>query len=470
MATNADSWGAMASDGGWGTASEEDNGWGDSGNLSAGNSREGGWNTNQKGNVQAEEDLKPDTNEIDFNFQTIPQDKCMTEACAVANFMNTQSDIDTNPNTLTLCFDVGGSTTDISALLKMLQNGLTMIKQNSIRFAAQRVTNAARKEPNLKKVLLGICKQYNIRIPGLNLGPEKYTQDTAAFYFEQVLDRTPNDGLQTLYGQLSSSCPNLMAVNMYVTGLIVYYAGQITNKLVKVIRTSLGKDNDYYAHFKPKVNVRFAGKGSRIFEWLSTTMFDAAKGYYSGMYIRGIGGMNIAQTMLFGPPVIQLSHDVSTEVKYEVSKGLVNANEPIRAPKDNMETIEVLGEDNFIILRASDYEKIPLPFDNAITPQMMAQMGRLFMQERPQSGFACNKFADFAFLFFRAASKLFGLKLTQQDFMEGFATMNIENYIQNLPEYRRAKEETREGKFDFVAPIIIFEGMKFYDQVLMNKL
>lgn len=470
MATNADSWGAMASDGGWGTASEEDNGWGDSVNLSAGNSQEGGWNTNQKGNVQAEEDLKPDTNEIDFNFQTIPQDKCMTEACAVANFMNTQSDIDTNPNTLTLCFDVGGSTTDISALLKMLQNGLTMIKQNSIRFAAQRVTNAARKEPNLKKVLLGICKQYNIRIPGLNLGPEKYTQDTAAFYFEQVLDRTPNDGLQTLYGQLSSSCPNLMAVNMYVTGLIVYYAGQITNKLVKVIRTSLGKDNDYYAHFKPKVNVRFAGKGSRIFEWLSTTMFDAAKGYYSGMYIRGIGGMNIAQTMLFGPPVIQLSHDVSTEVKYEVSKGLVNANEPIRAPKDNMETIEVLGEDNFIILRASDYEKIPLPFDNAITPQMMAQMGRLFMQERPQSGFACNKFADFAFLFFQAASKLFGLKLTQQDFMEGFATMNIENYIQNLPEYRRAKEETREGKFDFVAPIIIFEGMKFYDQVLMNKL
>ena len=451
--------------GSWGKDAVKSTGWGD--DIS---SSDNGW-TPISNNRKKVEDLKPDTNEINFDFQTVPKDTCMTEACAVANFMSTQN-MNTNPDTLTLCFDVGGSTTDISALLFPPNNNgeLAMIKQNSIRFAAQRVTNAAGKDPNLKNVLLDVCRQYEMKIPGLNQGPDKYTCETAPFYFEQVLDRIPNEGLQTLYGALSSSCPILMSVNLYVTGLIIYYAGQITNKLVKVIRTSLGKEIEFYANNKLKVNVRFAGKGSRIFEWLSTIQFDAAKSYYVNMYMRGIGGKNTAMQLLYGPPAIQLNNRISTDVKYEVSKGLVNATRPILIPKDSMEAIEILGEDNFIILKASDYQEILLTFDNAITTQMMAQMGRFFMQKQPQKGFACNKFADFAHLFFQASTQLFELKLTQNDFIAGFKDMNIDNYVQNLPEYRRAKQESKDGKFDFVAPIIILEGMKFYDEVLMNKL
>lgn len=451
--------------GSWGKDAVKSTGWGD--DIS---SSDNGW-TPISNNRKKVEDLKPDTNEINFDFQTVPKDTCMTEACAVANFMSTQN-MNTNPDTLTLCFDVGGSTTDISALLFPPNNNgeLAMIKQNSIRFAAQRVMNAAGKDPNLKNVLLDVCRQYEMKIPGLNQGPDKYTCETAPFYFEQVLDRIPNEGLQTLYGALSSSCPILMSVNLYVTGLIIYYAGQITNKLVKVIRTSLGKEIEFYANNKFKVNVRFAGKGSRIFEWLSTIQFDAAKSYYVNMYMRGIGGKNTAMQLLYGPPAIQLNNRISTDVKYEVSKGLVNATRPILIPKDSMEAIEILGEDNFIILKASDYQEILLTFDNAITTQMMAQMGRFFMQKQPQKGFACNKFADFAHLFFQASTQLFELKLTQNDFIAGFKDMNIDNYVQNLPEYRRAKQESKDGKFDFVAPIIILEGMKFYDEVLMNKL
>ena len=453
---------------GWGNNSVQSGAWG--GNADANNTADG-WETKKV--TKKVEDLKPDTNEIDFNFQTVPQNTCMTEACAVANFLKTQN-ITTNSNTLTLCFDVGGSTTDISAILfipnnETRQNDLTMIKQNSIRFAAQRVTNAAGKEPNLRNVLLDICRQYEIQIPGLNQGPDKFTPGTAAFYFEQVLDRIPNDGLQTLYGALSSRCQTLMSVNLYVTGLIMYYAGQLTNKLVKVIHTSLGKKNNYYATNKLIVNVMFAGKGSRIFEWLSTPQPNVAKNYYLSMYMKGIGGQKTAMQLLYGPPHIDLRSKISTDVKYEVSKGLVNATQPIHVPKDSMETIEILGEDNFVILKASDYQEIPLAFDNAITTQMMAQIGSFFMQKQPQKGFACNKFSDFAFLFFQVSTQLFGLKLTQEDFITGFKNMNIDNYVQNLPEYRKAQSDSKDGKFDFVAPIIILEGMKFYDEVLMNK-
>lgn len=49
--------------------------------------------------------------------------------------------------------------------------------------------------------------------------------------------------------------------------------------------------------------------------------------------------------------------------------------------------------------------------------------------------------------------------------------MNINGYIQALPEYRKAVQDMGpENKFDFVAPIIILEGMKFYDEVLLPKL
>lgn len=50
--------------------------------------------------------------------------------------------------------------------------------------------------------------------------------------------------------------------------------------------------------------------------------------------------------------------------------------------------------------------------------------------------------------------------------------MNITSYIQNMPEFRVASREAKEsGKpFNFVAPIIILEGMKFYDTTLLNLL
>lgn len=50
--------------------------------------------------------------------------------------------------------------------------------------------------------------------------------------------------------------------------------------------------------------------------------------------------------------------------------------------------------------------------------------------------------------------------------MNGINSMaNINTYIQNLPEMQKAR---RQDKFDYVAPIIILEGMKFYDEFLMN--
>lgn len=472
-------WGNMPNTGwnagdnlGWGdsTDKETNKGWGDSSTAQSDDwGLENAWdNTPQQKKV---EDLEPDNNQVDFNLQAIDSHKCMTEACAVANYMTTQQNVQMNVKSLTLCFDVGGSTTDISALIQK-NNELNMIKQNSIRFAAQRVSEAAAYEPHLKEVLIEVCKQQNIRIPGLTFGPDKYNVETASFYLEQVLDRLDQEGLVTIYSLISTKCASLMAVNLYVTGLIIFYAGQLAKKLIEVIRTSM-KNEPQYADFQPNVNVMFAGKGSRIFEWFSTTQNSAAQKYYTQMFIIGMGGLDIAKTLMSGWPTINLSERVSSDVKYEVSKGLaLPADHNIKVPKNSMEAIEIIGEDNFVIIKASNSEEVKLKFDNAITTKMMAQLGQYFLQEPPKdSPFACNKFTEFSNLFFGAATTLYKLKMTRQDFAEGFKKMNIESYIKNMPEYRKAQQSLHEGgKFDFVAPIIILEGMKFYQECLLKKL
>lgn len=459
---------------GWSGFQQEVSGWGntpstDSGDAwGAADSSADGWNSTAAEQPK-EDDLEPDDDFVNFAFKAIDDKKCMTEAAAVANFNSTRTEFKHDRNALTLCFDVGGSTTDISASINTA-NGVVLVKQNSIRFAAQQLSSAARYDKNLHKVLLEVCEQHGIRIPGLNLGPDKYASETASFYFDQLLDRLSVDDLTDFYQKLNANCHQLMSVNLYVTGLIIFYAGQLTHKLVKVIRKSLADKDPNYAQFKPVVNVMFAGKGSRIFEWFCTAQFKAAADYYQQMFICGCGGQREAMALLFGPPKIQLRQEVSAEVKYEVSKGLtLPASRGIRVPSDSSEAIEIIGEDNFEIIKASNNETVPLQFDNAVTPRMMERIGIYFLEQMTVGQpFVCKRFSDFALVFFQATSQLFGLKLTQADFIEGFSNMNISSYIMNLPEYRRAKANGKE--FDFVAPIIIIEGMKFYNDVLLKKL
>lgn len=475
LQTAGDSWGSSSSDSWNSSSSENDNlssnsGWGTP------TTQGDGWSSNHR-ESDVLVDLKPDDGPIDFNFKSVEQDSCQTEACAVANYFSTGSKISTDIRTLTLCFDVGGSTTDISAICMMKgsdgQPHKAMIKQNSIRFAAQRLSNATRYVPSFNRVLHEICQRFNLRILGFNMGPNTYSQATAPYFYEQVVDNLEADQLTEFYRCISAYCPELFSVNLYVTGLIMYYAGQITNKLVKEVRRSHdGLDENW----KPQVNVVFAGKGSRIFEWFSCTNFERAKAYSQEMFIHGIGSMAEAQKLLYGPPVIHLNSQSSADNKFEVSKGLAMASLQaadggLMVPGEN-QAIEILGEDGFTI-RTKDGEEVPLKFDNSVTAEFMEHLGTYFMAPMNADGQpTCKRFMDFTNVFFNYATHLFRFDqiVTRTDFMNSFINMNIGNYIKGLPEYRKAQQERQQHGFDFVAPVIILEGMKFYDEVLLPKL
>lgn len=392
----------------------------------------------------------------------------MTEACAVANYWTKNNgDVVVDDGNLTICFDIGGSTTDISALCQLNPGmKLTMIKQSSIRFAAQRVSQATKYSPNFKAVLLDTCSHFGLKIQGLNIGDSRFSPDTASYYFEQIVDRLDVSQLPYFYGNIGANCHELMCVNLYVTGLILFYAGMLTKKLVRQVRSSQecvwpGATPEQK---KPgKVNIVFAGKGARIMEWLSNVGGAQLAGqYYSIMFIRGMGGEQEAVKYLNNYPEIHLPKGTA-DVKYEVSKGLAMTTTGLMRPREER-PIEIIGESGFRLMDAQG-NQIELSNDNGITPDMMRYIGSYFIGPS-EAGDMFKQFCDF---YYEVCKQFFSIAMTPQEFQEGWKKMNLTTYIKNMAEFQSAQESVVKGNgFDFVAPIIIIEGMRFYDEFLMK--
>ena len=414
---------------------------------------------NEKKNVVFEKD--DDTKQFSFNPVKMVDEsdfQSMTEASAVANFLNVKAD---DRDALTICFDIGGSTSDISALCQ-LQTGegarLTMIKQNSIHFAAQLVGEATRYCSNFQKVLLNTCEEFGLRIQGLNLGENRYNKDTASYYFEQMVDRLTPEQLPFFYKKISSDCSELMCADIYVTGLITYYAGLLARKLVKQVRNST--ECRWTGDKKPKVLITFAGKGARIMEWLSTaTNDDLANQFYQAMFLKGLGesdygdfisGLNIA-----------FPKTITNNVKFEVSKGLAMESTTLMRPQD-CNPIEVIGEEGFTIEDANG-NNVLLDADNSISPEMMASLGDKFYGNSS----AGPRFQDFLNLFYQVTQEYFGMKMNPAVIGNALQNMGLLSYIRDTPEYLHAK---RAEQFDFVSPILILEGSKFYKDFLLKNI
>lgn len=70
------------------------------------------------------------------------------------------------------------------------------------------------------------------------MGDITYSSETAPYFYEQIVDNLNTDQLVDFYKSISANCPELFCINLYVTGLIMYYAGQLSNKLIQEVRRS----------------------------------------------------------------------------------------------------------------------------------------------------------------------------------------------------------------------------------------
>jgi len=430
----------------------------------------GGWD-DERIKIAQIEDIEIDDNPITYDFQVIDDNLAMTESCAVANYLDKKGDISKSPNSLTICFDIGGSTTDILVLGQMIGPkgmGLSMVKQSSIRFAAQRVAQATKYSPNFKAVLIGLLDKKGIKLEGINKGANKYTENTAPYYFEQLVDRLTDHEFDEFYKLLGAKCKEMVSVNIYITGLIVYYAGQIAKKVKLEIDKSPNKTTSWN-DCKPVIQIQFTGKGSRIMDWLKAINPQADKDYYKDMFINGFGGMEAAKQHLGGPPIFQNrdNANLSSDVKYEVAKGLASTTGKLYIPKTDQKPLEVIGEDGFELISSSG-QSTKLDSESSINALLMESIGENFLLRPENNQRPCPKFMQFAQLYFQLATNYFGLKASEQDFRDGYQSMNISDYIRQMPEFKLAQRNTK--GFDFVAPIIILEGMQFFENVILKKI
>ena len=156
---------------------------------------------------------------------------------------------------------------------------------------------------------------------------------------------------------------------------------------------------------------------------------------------------------------------MSSDIKCEVAKGLAFRTQKILVPSNNVAT-EIIGEEGFIFSGTNGQETV-LSSDSAITPLMMERIGGQFRFN--PTGTPCPRFTEFAQVFHGYATQFFGFNMTPPEFMSALGNMNIDAYIANMPEFREA-QKAGDGEFDFVAPIIILEAMKFYDDHLINRI
>jgi hypothetical protein len=227
--TNGDenTWAGSNTGSSWGGVSETSenkvNTWGDSGNswgspTPTPTNTAGGWGNQESSKSNSVVEIKIDNGPLKFDFRPLDDNESLTESCAVANYF--LEDLPVRPGELLMIFDVGGSTTDISVLSQMEGGGKAMIKQNSIRWAAQRLAFATRYSKNFQSVLLRMCEKKKIKIEGLNTTPSKYSENTAPFYFEQLIDRLDDVDFPDFYRLIAAECKELMNTKCFTPALL----------------------------------------------------------------------------------------------------------------------------------------------------------------------------------------------------------------------------------------------------------
>jgi hypothetical protein len=76
-------------------------------------------------------------------------------------------------------------------------------------------------------------------------GIKNMNDNTVPFYYNQIVDRlNSQEELNLFYNKIAANCKPLMWLNLYLTGLSIFYGGMVARKLRKVTEENLNIFND----------------------------------------------------------------------------------------------------------------------------------------------------------------------------------------------------------------------------------
>jgi len=390
-------------------------------------------------------------------------DKAMTESQAVACYAAGDAPY---AGQFILGFDVGGSTTDLLAVTGVNYNGnqSALVKQNSIKLAAGSLADATKLIPNFNLFL----KDYANRNLGKIYGLDNMTANTAPYYFNLILDKLETKvQLDDFYRTIGTNCKPLMWINLYITGLNMFYGGMVARKL----REHTERNPDLFSQPLNHIKLDFFGKGARIFDWYKALDEQNALSYYAQCFAKGFGEQeannlfSLGNNFIFGNFMssgIEINQD---NVKTEVAKGLARKDTPIY--EFDIPMNEIVGEDGYILRLKDHPQPIPLGALMDINPSLIQRLGSELLPPQANNN-PYPRFTSFIDTFYTYASQTLDFKADGPEVLRAIAGINILNDLRNDEDYKEANK-SKDG-FDFVAPLIILQGQSFLRSYLLPKI
>jgi len=402
------------------------------------------------------EEIDP-KNQWSFTSPTkIIQNNVLTEAQAVAKYAVISDRLESGKYKIGV--DVGGSTSDI-LILTSLKGDQTLIKQSSIKIAAGLLANSTKYIPGFSKFLKNYVDKKK-DIFGEVYAFNDIKESTLPFCFNLILDRLETDEeLNKFYKEISVNCKPLMWINLYLTGLTIYYLGMISKKISLISEKHV---NDFGGWTMSNLIIDFYGKGARIYDWYKAINKQAAKEYLMTCFNQGFG-TDVNQYVTFNN-FKEFGIIESRKVKSEVAKGLADINVSI----SEFETMigEIAGEDDFVLRVPGESNPVPYSSLMDINPSLIQRLGsELRMSPNAQRPYP--RFTGFMDIFFDHARNNFELNFDGQEMLNAIGSMNLLREVEDDEDYKKAK---REKEFDFVAPLFILEGQAFLKSYLLPRI
>jgi hypothetical protein len=266
-----------------------------------------------------------------------------------------------------------------------------------------------------------------------------------------ILDRLKDNEFRAFYSALAQFTPEVFVIPAYVTGLLLYYSGQLVSKAIN--------ENQYQ-------NVRIVdflpfGKGGRIFDWLDIFPGKGeARNYYNSCFKAGFGA---------GSELINLEKkdSIRHDNKSEVSKGL-SAPQEVTVSSDVRENSDLFGESGFVFQPANGEEQILLA-DDVIKIQHLQDMK--FGIRMPDEFLEFNKFFEIFIRFVGPNSTGIIKNATQLEAKKAQLSRELKAYILNDSEWQKANEQAKTGQpFDYKHSMLILEGLCFLEKFIIPEL
>jgi hypothetical protein len=404
-------------------------------------------------------------------------DVAITESEAVCNFALSRGGISLNDNTIFIGFDIGGVTSDILFLVNDAKNQRARLaKQSSVKIAADRISNAVSLSKDIQNVLKHFCSKFNQGIGAMN----SVNSSTAPFLLNILFDKLEKDPSleQHLYGQFwapeieeinRSHTRGVMAVAAYVTGMLMFHAGQmVRGYLADEFKAEKG------ANAKPsKFHVRAAyfGKGGNLFQWIPKAISGATGNkYYEDCFNSGL------TAEIASKHIASFNLDARKDyLKLEVAYGL---SAPRSIVIEDLSDSEIIGEEGYA------YNGKPLSWNDRVKPDYIFEFGEKMTLPQVEDdkikaengNYAAypnfNRFLDIYFNLIKDWD-LFDYSILNQQRIS-FATKSLENYVKSDEDWLAASSLSNKsntpGDFKFSCSPFLYQGACFLDEVIIKKL